>query len=377
MVFPPPAHAEAKKITTCEEWKNIYGTDECQTAAHWKDKKGIWCYDLKETESSEFGEYVGRLVNENPPTYIAEFDYDACIEEWGKEKGYSSPIATSDPAQSSKSVFFIPSGLISSLLNVFKSRPKSAPETQQVETPKQETKSATQTLDDWIRENHIEYNPKNVAPKPSQLKEEMFQKALEEWKSATKYMGEERQSTFEFLWEGEWPNVKAVVIDKESGIILQSEEWGKPYIQELADEATNKVMSPFLESPDEFTKRVIFQQGDMEVKVINANPTVNKVSVDVDDFFDIFVIQTHFRVAYDPDKKLGVVNVYEGEVEVRTKDGKTVKVRPAGEKPGVVVITKKFSVPKLALAGLALGGILGGVFLIVKRGRGRSTTKRK
>lgn len=243
--------------------------------------------------------------------------------------------------------------------------------------PQQESKFFTQSIDDWIMENHLEYNPQNIAPKPSQLQEKMFQKAREEWKSATKYMGEERQSTFEFLWEGEWPNVKAVVIDKESGIILQSDEWGKPYVQELADEATNKVMSPFLESSDEFTKRVIFQQGDMEIKVINANPTKNKVSVEVDDFFDIFVIQTHFRVDYDLDKKTAQVDVYEGEVSIKTKDGKMATIKPNGDKPGVLLITKKRNLTKLALVGGLAVAIVGVFFRQIRRMSDRQSHKKR
>ena len=157
---------------------------------------------------------------------------------------------------------------------------------------------------------------------------------------------------FEFVWEGQWPNVKTIVFDNQSGAIIESDSWQNIYLQDLADQ---------------ITKKVILQQGDIEVKVINANPTKNKVSVEVDDFFDIFVIQTHFRVEYDPDKKLAQVDVYEGEVEVKTKDGNVTKIKPNGDKPGVVVITKELSFVKLTFVGVVLAAIVGSIIFFLKR----------
>lgn len=372
-VFSPPANAQPKTVATCEEWKDIYATDTCRTAAHFQNKKEIWCYDPKEAESypGGTGKYVGDYLLYRPPTHIVEFDYDPCIEEWGKEKGYSSPTTKSDQAQDSKSVFFIPSKLINAVLNIFKSRTKTAPKTQQVETPKQETKSATQTIDEWIMENHLEYNPDKIEQmekerneafqKKAQLKEVMFEKAQQVWKLEMIKLQSESLvgSTFELLWEGQWPDVKTAVFDAQSGVIIASDSWKNIYLQELADQ---------------ITKNMIINQGEMEIKVINENPTEHKVSVEVGDFFDIFVIQTHFRVKYDPDKKLGVINVYEGEVELRTKDGKVAKIRPNGDTPGVIVVTQKLSVTKLIVASLALVGILVGAILIVKRRHRLSTS---
>ena len=59
--------------------------------------------------------------------------------------------------------------------------------------------------------------------------------------------------------------------------------------------------------------------------------------------------------------------VYEGEVEVKTKDGKTISVTPDGDQPGVVVISQKLSPVKLAFFVVVLAVVAGGAFLIIKR----------
>lgn len=366
VVFSPPANAQPKNIT-CEEWMRIAVSDECRYVNLNTTEKNqikdlqVYCF-TEPAIITDQGSSHDFEINSRPPDYIAAFEWDKCGDG---EKGVKSPAA-SEPSVSKdkKSLFFIPTSLIDSVLNIFKSSPKTVQETQQLETPKQETKSVVQTLDDWIRENHLEYDPTKVEQmerernerykKTAQLKEEMFRKAQEVWKVEMIKLQAELQlePRFEFLWEGQWPGVKAAVFDEESGVIIKSDSWQNIYLQELADQ---------------ITKKVILQQGEMEVKVINEKPTENKVNVEVDDFFDIFVIQTHFRVEYDPDKKLGVVNVYEGEVDVKTKDGQTIKVKPDGDKPGVVIVTQKLSITKLAILGLILAAVLGGALIVLRR----------
>ena len=54
-------------------------------------------------------------------------------------------------------------------------------------------------------------------------------------------------------------------------------------------------------------------------------------------------------------------------MEVKTKDGKTTTVSPDGDEPGVVIVTQKLLVPKLAVAGLVLAGAIGGVILVLRK----------
>lgn len=84
------------------------------------------------------------------------------------------------------------------------------------------------------------------------------------------------------------------------------------------------------------------------------------------EFIDLFVIGTYYWVTHEPGEQT-LVGVYEGEVEVKTKDGKVVNVKPNGDKPGVVVVSRKLSPVKLALVGLSLAVVVGGAILIVRR----------
>lgn len=325
----------AQKTITCEEWKQIVGIGTCKysdvrvSISELKDHNSIWCSsDSKEIENES---YVNRTVDYKYNTSEEKCIFDAQINAYEKRTG--------------KSV-------------------------EEPKTPKQETKSAVQTIDDWIRENDLVSDPAQIEQmereirelysKTPQITKEAIRKAQEEWQLTTELM--RAAPKFKYVLEDEWPDIKSVPWDTESGAVIKSDSWQSIYIEELADR---------------ITRTVIFKQGEMEVKVINENPTENKLNVKVDDFFDIFVIQTHFRVKYDPDKKLGVVNVYEGEVEVKTKDGKTVRVRPNGDRPGVAVVTQRLSIAKLIAVSVVLAAIIGGIFFILrKRFSSKSNKKR-
>lgn len=59
--------------------------------------------------------------------------------------------------------------------------------------------------------------------------------------------------------------------------------------------------------------------------------------------------------------------IYEGKVEVKTKDGQVTTVSSKGDKPEVVVISQKLSLAKLAVAGLVSAVALGGTIFFLKR----------
>ena len=71
-------------------------------------------------------------------------------------------------------------------------------------------------------------------------------------------------------------------------------------------------------------------------------------------------------MTHQPGKQT-LVGVYEGQVEVKTKDGKTTTVSPNGDKPGVVVISQKLSSVKLALTGLVPVVVIIGIVLFLKK----------
>lgn len=117
-----------------------------------------------------------------------------------------------------------------------------------------------------------------------------------------------------------------------------------------------------------------------------SNPTIHQGTVEFKtdkpmevntDIVDIIVIGTHFWVTHEPGKQT-LVGVYTGQVEVKTKDGKTQIVSSDGDKPAVVVVSQKLSLVKLGITGAVLLGIIGGVvFLIKKKFTSKAVSKKK
>lgn len=120
---------------------------------------------------------------------------------------------------------------------------------------------------------------------------------------------------------------------------------------------------------------VKLEQGEIEVRVRNTNPSENQFGVDAG-WLGVTASRTHFWVSQSKDKKMAVIGVLEGEVEVKTRNGRTIKVAPDGDKPGVVVVSQKLSVVKLATTGLVVGGVIGGIIWLIKRRSSQKTKKR-
>ncbi|MBI2622356.1 FecR domain-containing protein [Candidatus Microgenomates bacterium] len=179
-------------------------------------------------------------------------------------------------------------------------------------------------------------------------------------------------------------------------------------------------LNPEEEIPDGSTisvgKQALFRAGDhfFEVKPlpghreavfhIRKNKTENRVDIEpffqsgevevfkpkaTDDSWQVFMPfnmetpeaevsskQTYYSVSRNQDKKATLVKVYEGEVEVKTKDGKTTTITPNGDKPGVVVISQKLSPVKLVVVGLVLVAIIGGAIFLLKKRGGKKLIKR-
>ncbi len=121
------------------------------------------------------------------------------------------------------------------------------------------------------------------------------------------------------------------------------------------------------------TRTVRFKQGEVEVKTRNTDPN-NKFEVQASSV-NVVAPRTHFWVSRDSDKNQVVVGIYEGEVQITARDGRTTSLVPNGDRPGVAVITRKLSLFKLAVVILVLIGILSGVVWLGGR-KLRSSKKR-
>ncbi|MBI2051672.1 FecR domain-containing protein [Candidatus Roizmanbacteria bacterium] len=144
--------------------------------------------------------------------------------------------------------------------------------------------------------------------------------------------------------------------------------WGTDFgaVVSVSPQSEIRFLEPIQDKTTQELKRMVkLNKGELEIKVKNAN-SKDKFGVQTD-FLDLIVIGTHFWVKNDPDRKLTLVGVYDGKVEVKTKDGQTTTGAPNGEKPGVVVVSQKLSVTKLTLTGLVLAMIVGGAIVILRR----------
>lgn len=161
-------------------------------------------------------------------------------------------------------------------------------------------------------------------------------------------------------------STKVYWFGNEGGAVMNASSWEDIKFKEPVKDSNTQ----------EILRMVEIDQGQLEVKL--KEPDGHKFGAQ-GDFFDLFVVQTHFLVNISQDKKSALIAVYEGEVEVKTKDGKTIKVKPDGDpstgsgqgKPGVVVISQKLSPIKLALVGLILAGVIGGAIFFLKRKKKR------
>lgn len=142
---------------------------------------------------------------------------------------------------------------------------------------------------------------------------------------------------------------------------------------------THEGLDKIIENSTTRVNKFYLHEGELEVKTIQVNDkeSVKEDIVIVTDLVDL-IAHSHFWVSHDKSKSLSTVGVYEGEVEVKTKDGQITTVSPKGDRPGVVMVSQKLSVIKLALAGLVLSAVIvGTVFFLKRRGYKTSRSKNK
>lgn len=131
----------------------------------------------------------------------------------------------------------------------------------------------------------------------------------------------------------------------------------------VAIEEINGVISPLLllgEMEVAYSKPVVestqklvdWEQIKFVVRTPNSSVTVSR---------------THYLVKYDEKENKTTVTVYEGQVEVKPAGGKAISITPNGDKPGVVVVSQKLSLVKLAAVGAVLAVVVGGIIWFLKK----------
>lgn len=115
------------------------------------------------------------------------------------------------------------------------------------------------------------------------------------------------------------------------------------------------------------TTEIDLNTGEIEVNVESGVYTAPLMQVDTTNVV-AGVRGTHFWVSHNKDKKVSIVGVYKGQVEVKAVgNDQATLVSPNNDKPGVVIVSQKLSVPKLTIAGTVVVLLIITVFWLVKR----------
>ncbi|OGG30024.1 hypothetical protein A2973_05255 [Candidatus Gottesmanbacteria bacterium RIFCSPLOWO2_01_FULL_49_10] len=185
----------------------------------------------------------------------------------------------------------------------------------------------------------------------------LTEEELDDYLDSTIFRPQIKNAVRKAKGEDYWPFLKNVEIDEEGKPVLIKTPQGAMQV------SPNGGQKGVLEYRGNTT---VLKSGQVEVleETKGKSPTTIETPI-----AELFVIGTNFLVSYDKKDNKTVVSTYEGQVEVKTKDGKTTTVIPNGDKPGVILVTQKISIVKLVLAGLVLiAAIAGTVFILTKRG---------
>ncbi|MBI2595107.1 FecR domain-containing protein [Candidatus Daviesbacteria bacterium] len=207
-------------------------------------------------------------------------------------------------------------------------------------------------VNDWIMENLGDYEIKPAPISETQARDRIPQIQQGQPSSNSKA----RQVTESHLIPG------AVIKNYQEGVMIEISKGGWVYIDPSG--AVNYGTDRWRNYFDILmgTVEVETEKNTIDIKTPNTNVKSKG---------------THYWVSYDPKKKETTVGVYEGEVEVKTKGrNESVLVSPDGGKPGVVVVSQKLSVIKLAILGVVLVAVAGGVIWFVK-GRKLKLSKKR
>lgn len=115
------------------------------------------------------------------------------------------------------------------------------------------------------------------------------------------------------------------------------------------------------------TTDIKLRSGEIELNVEGGVFTAGS-SMEVNAAYTTSSVRgTHFWVKHDDKKRMDIVGVYEGKIEVKINKGETVAITPEGDKPGLLVVTQKLSPIKVGVASLILTVIAGGIVWFIKR----------
>lgn len=347
------------KSITCEGWKKIVGTEKCKYTVVTSTVTGdainprrdppnsIWCSDTADITDT----YINLPVDYEYATSDEKCIYDVIVNLYsGQETNKAGTAGSQQSTTTQTKEFEEPAGRgIGEFIRKIQGLrlgPADQDEKSQQEVIQEPSKSSPQSVNDWILENVGVYEPSITVlnETPFKNREPLIKQGQPNASSVIRKVAESSlipgtrisnyaEGVMVEISKGGW-----VYIPPSGEVIYGTREWRRYF--------------------DVMTGTVEVETNENSTEVKTPNATVNTKG-------------THYWVSYDADKKKTVVGVYEGKVEVKTRDGKTTTISPDGDKPGVVMFTQKLSPVKLILVGLALAAVVGGTVWFVKRKKKR------
>lgn len=229
-----------------------------------------------------------------------------------------------------------------------------------------------------------------------ELTEEIVRRAQEEWKKTTELGSNKQvspysidilrgQAQIKYPNEQEWTELKpgdkipsgsTIFTGMDTTTILSIRDKGVVQVQSFAEITVNERGLEEAAKTGQTYTDIKLEKGEIEINIDPYVPTTPSdkpgfqgwgMSI-YGPFYSAAVRGTHFWVSQEENKQQAAIGVYEGKVEVKASGSdKSMFISPGGDKPGIVVITQKLSPIKMAIAGLVLVVVIGGVCLILKR----------
>lgn len=266
--------------------------------------------------------------------------------------------------------------------------------------------NSPQSITDWITNNlgpldfekiDKEITDQKLYGRTPQMTEEIIKKAQEDWEKMVNQTGSRDNSSpfradiirgqvqIKPPGQDEWVELKSgdkipsgstIFTGMDSTTVLSIRDKGVVQVLSFTEITVSEQGLEQAAKEKKTTTDITLQKGEIEVIIergiypINSPLHINTVLA------SNCVRGTHFWLRHEKEKNTDTLGVYEGKVEVKTKDGEVFTVEPEGGKPGIFIVVRKLSVIKLALAGLVLIMLIVGVAFFLKR-RGKRTIKVK
>lgn len=383
-----------EKNITCGEAKKILTTAECP---FWARKLStVWCYqeEFKGTTAEEAMAYAD-IIMSRPPSYI--LDSNSCLEGPGADQeesdqqtqpGQAKSNTSEAKSQSSESTNPLPvfmgewfrfaaaglnlyKGIYETEILVMSSR------TLQDRINTEKDIKYINNLDDnyvWHTTGYTKDRLEEIIGREPDLSNDYVRK-LREIPQTTPYSIDilNGQAQIKLPGQNDWSDLKqgdkippgsTVFTGMDTTTVLTIENKGVVQIAPFSEVIINESGLEQATLNKELFNDIQIDKGEIEVNIESGVFTAPILDVHTPNA-TTSVRGTHLWVSYKDNQT--VVGVYEGKVEVKTKDGRVKEVTPNSDQPGVIVISQKLSSVKLGIAGVVLTAVLGGVIMILRR----------